>query len=209
MDLPDLSICLHWFDETVQLLQRFFVVVVAAFIAIRFEWLRQALRGAELKWRYRVPAIGVFGLLAILGTHSGIPIDIHQGLRAIDLSAELPEKLGETQAIVGFRDTMALVAGLIGGPWVGLGAGLLAGAERYPARRFCCACEWFSLGVIRCVCRRYTLSSTPLGDHGNRRILGSDSRNLVTQATHFNPRAPLQRRPGLILGSGGARRYCQ
>ena len=158
MDLPDLSICLHWFDETVQLLQRFFVVVVAAFIAIRFEWLRQALRGAELKWRYRVPAIGVFGLLAILGTHSGIPIDIHQGLRAIDLSAELPEKLGETQAIVGFRDTMALVAGLIGGPWVGLGAGLLAGAERYQLGGFAALASGLAsviLGVfaggIRCL----------------------------------------------------------
>jgi len=49
MDLPDMSIWLHWFDETVQLVQRLFVVVVAAFISIRFEWLRQALRGAELK----------------------------------------------------------------------------------------------------------------------------------------------------------------
>jgi two-component system sensor histidine kinase LytS len=131
MDLPDLSICLHWFDETVQILQRLFVVVVAAFISIRFEWLRQALRGAELKWRYRLPAMLVFGLLAIIGTHSGIIIDVREGWRAIDLSAEIPEKLSETQAIVGFRDTMALVAGLIGGPWVGFGAGLLAGAERY------------------------------------------------------------------------------
>jgi two-component system sensor histidine kinase LytS len=131
MDFFDLSICLHWFDETVQILQRLFVVVVAAFIAIRFEWLRQALRGAELKWRYRLPAIGVFGLLAIIGTHSGIIIDVREGGWMLDLSAEVPEKLGDTQAIVGFRDTMALAAGLIGGPWVGFGAGLLAGAERY------------------------------------------------------------------------------
>lgn len=131
MDFSDMSIYLHWFDVTVQLLQRFFIVVVAAFISIRFEWLRRALRGAELKWRYRVPAMLVFGLLAIIGTHSGIPVDIHQGLRAIDLTAQWPATLSETQAIVGFRDTMILAAGLIGGPWVGFGAGLLAGAERY------------------------------------------------------------------------------
>ncbi|NOT13591.1 MAG: histidine kinase [Methylococcaceae bacterium] len=131
MDFPDLPMLLHWLDETLQLLQRFFVVVVAAFISIRFEWLRQALRGAELKWRYRVPAIFVFGLLAIIGTHSGIPIDVHEDWWVIDLSAEMPAKLGETQAIVGFRDTMTLVAGLIGGPWVGFGTGLLAGTERY------------------------------------------------------------------------------
>lgn len=131
MDFPDMSICLHWFDETVQIVQRLFIVVVAAFISIRFEWLRQALRGADLKWRYRITAIVVFGLLAIIGTHSGIVVDVHEKGWAIDLSAPLPETLGESQAIVGFRDTMTLVAGLIGGPWVGFGAGLLAGAERY------------------------------------------------------------------------------
>ena len=113
MDFPDMSIGLHWFYVIMQLLPRLFVVVVAAFIAIRFEWLRQALRGTELQWRYCVPAILVFAMLAITGTHSGIPIDIHQGLQAIDLTTEMPEKLGETQAIVGFRDTMTLVSGLI------------------------------------------------------------------------------------------------
>ena len=131
MNFPEMSICLHWFDEIMQILPRLFVVVVAAFIAIRFEWLRRALRGDELKGRYHVPAILVFGLLAIIGTHSGIPIDIHQGLRATDLTAQWPTTLGDSQAIVGFRDTMILAAGLIGGPWVGLGAGLLAGGERY------------------------------------------------------------------------------
>ena len=131
MDLPELPLLFHWFDETVQLLQRLFIVVIAAFISIRFEWLRQALRGTELKWRYRIPAMLVFGLLAIVGTHSGIPIDVHQGWQSIDISADLPVKLGDTQAIVGFRDTIVLIAGMIAGPWVGFGAGLIAGVERY------------------------------------------------------------------------------
>ncbi len=131
MDFPELPHLLHWFDETIQLLQRFFIVVVAAFICIRFEWLRQALRGAELKWRYRVPAILVFGMLSIAGTHSGIIIDVHEKWQSIDLSTVWPNNLRETQAIVGFRDTMTLVSGLIGGPWVGFGTGLLAGVERY------------------------------------------------------------------------------
>jgi len=131
MNFPDMSIGLHWLYEIMQLLPRLFVVVVAAFVAIRFEWLRRALRGDELKWRYRVSAILVFALLAIIGTHSGILIDIHQGLREMDLTAQWPTKLSETQAIVGFRDTMILASGLIGGPWIGYGAGLLARAERY------------------------------------------------------------------------------
>jgi two-component system sensor histidine kinase LytS len=131
MDFPDTSLLLHWFDETVQILQRLFIVVVAAFIAIRLPSLRQALHGADLKWRYRPVAIIVFGLLAIIGTHSGLLIDIEQGIWHVDLTREVPMALQQNQAVVGFRDTMALVAGLIGGPWVGLGAGALAGAERY------------------------------------------------------------------------------
>ncbi len=97
MDFPDMSIGLHWFYVIMQLLPRLFVIVVLAFIAIRFEWLRQALRGTELQWRYRIPAILVFAFLAITGTHSGIPIDIHQGFQEIDLTAARPEKLGATK----------------------------------------------------------------------------------------------------------------
>lgn len=127
----DLSICLHWLDETLQIVPRLFIVVVAAFIAIRFASLRLALRGNQLSVPNQFFAIVVFALLAVIGTHSGIPIDIHQGLREIDLNAQWPSHLTDSQAIVGFRDTMILASGLIGGPWVGLGTGLIAGAERY------------------------------------------------------------------------------
>ena len=129
MTLPDLF--LHWLNEILQIVPRLFIVVVAAFIAIRFEWLRLALRGKQISRRNVLPAILVFALLAVIGTHSGIPIDIHLGLREIDLNAAWPAHLRDSQAIVGFRDTMILSAGMIGGPWVGLGAGLIAGAERY------------------------------------------------------------------------------
>ena len=84
MNLSGVSIYLHWLDIIVQIIPRLFIVVVAAFIAIRFEWLRQALRGAEVTWRYRIPAILVFALLAIIGTHSDVPIAIHQDSQAID-----------------------------------------------------------------------------------------------------------------------------
>lgn len=38
----------HWLDITLQVTQRLFIVVVAAFIVIRFKGLRLALRGADL-----------------------------------------------------------------------------------------------------------------------------------------------------------------
>lgn len=131
MDFPDFNNLFHWFDVTMQLLQRLFVVVVAALIAIRFEWLRRALRGAELAWSHRLTAMAIFGGLAVIGTHSGVLIDMHQSGLVMDWFFGLPTQLEASQTIISFRNTMVLVAGLMGGPWVGLGAGLIAGVERY------------------------------------------------------------------------------
>lgn len=131
MDSPDIAILYHWFDESVQLLQRLSIVVVAAVIATRFNWLRQALRGGALKRRYLLISILIFGLLAIIGTHSEIVIDVSMDERILDSTQEFANPLKDTQAIVSFRDTMTLAAGLIGGPWVGLGTGLIAGTDRY------------------------------------------------------------------------------
>jgi LytS/YehU family sensor histidine kinase len=121
---------LNQINQTGQILQRSCIVIVAAFISLRFIRVRQVVRGAELKWRYRIPAILIFGSLAIAGTHNGVIIDVSEGWGAADLSTKWPTRLRPTQGIVGFRDTMTLMAGFIGGPWVGFGAGFMAGAER-------------------------------------------------------------------------------
>jgi two-component system sensor histidine kinase LytS len=131
MDFPDFDHLFHWFDVTVQLVQRLFMVVVAGLIAIRFEWLRRALRGAELNWQHRLTAMLIFGGLAVVGTHSGILIDMHQSGLVMDWFFGLPTRLLDSQTIISLRNAMILVAGLMGGPWVGMGAGLIAGIERY------------------------------------------------------------------------------
>jgi len=124
MDFPDTFILFHWFAVTMQILERLFIVFVAAFLCIRLKVLRQALHGAKLTWQHSIVAILTLSLLAIIGTHSGVLIDIHDNSWTMDLSEEVPTTLKTTQAIVGFRDTMTLAAGLIGGP-------LVAGVERY------------------------------------------------------------------------------
>ena len=121
----------HWLDITLQVTPRLFIVVVAAFVAIRFKGLRLALRGADLQWRYVPIAIVIFSLFSIIGTHSGVFIDVSGDETHIDLLKDSPLVLNQHQAIASFRDTMALVAGLIAGPWVGFCAGTLAGFERY------------------------------------------------------------------------------
>jgi two-component system sensor histidine kinase LytS len=128
-DLP--PYLLHSLDNTPQLLQRICVLIVAALISIRFKWLRQVLLGAEKSIMLRLAAIAVFGLLAIIGTHGGMVIDLEHGSKVLGWSPGLFIKLEPFQAIVGFRDTITLMAGMIGGSWVGFGVGLVAGLERY------------------------------------------------------------------------------
>jgi two-component system sensor histidine kinase LytS len=124
-----LDIFWHWLLYTPELLQRICVVVVAAFISIRWRWLRAILHEQPMKPRHCFIAALVFGGLGVMGTHSGIVIDIDQ----LNQNAQVlqHQTLRESEAIIGFRDVMVMMAGVIGGVWVGLGAGLLAGFERY------------------------------------------------------------------------------
>ncbi len=125
------DIMFHWLDNTAQLSQRVCVVLMAAYVSIRTDWLRLALRGDSFRWRNRLVSAAFFGLFAIIGTHSGFLLDVHQVGKHIEWPADLSDALKNSQAVIGFRDLMVLAAGLTGGPWVGLGAGLMAGWERY------------------------------------------------------------------------------
>lgn len=52
----------HWLDNTAQLSQRVCVVLMAAYVSIRMEWLRQALKGDLSLWRNRLIAATFFGV---------------------------------------------------------------------------------------------------------------------------------------------------
>lgn len=121
----------HWLDNTAQLSQRVCVVLIAAHVSIRIDWLRQALRGNSHQWRNHLVCATFFGIFAIIGTHSGFLLDVRQVGKHVAWPADLSDALKHSQAVIGFRDLMVLAAGLTGGPWIGLGAGLLAGWERY------------------------------------------------------------------------------
>ncbi|MCI0668527.1 MAG: histidine kinase [Methylococcaceae bacterium] len=162
LDLP-----LNWLNYTLLLVQRLCVVVTAAFASIRLEWLRRALRGADTEWRYRLVAIAVFGLLGIVGTHSGFIFDRRLGVR-IDDTLRIGDALKESEAIVGFRDSMVLAAGLIAGPWVGFGAGVVSGWERYTAGGFAAGASGSAtvlIGIIAGLARRIrpNWGESPLG----------------------------------------------
>ncbi len=131
MELLNLVQVFQFFlDFTVLLVPRLCVVVVAAVACIRLPWVRRAVRDLDASWKPRLLMAFAFGGLGILATHFGILVEVDNAAVKI-VEGPVDVRLNEHQAVVSFRDTLVMAGGLIGGPWVGLGAGLLAGFERY------------------------------------------------------------------------------
>jgi LytS/YehU family sensor histidine kinase len=118
---------LHLFSIILEIIQRLSLLAIAAYMAMRLDFLREVLQGAMRNWQNATLAALFFGVLAIIGTHSGIQIDMQNGgilnWRLSDTTKSLP--------IVSFRYPILMVAGLTCGPTSGLIAGLLAAIDRY------------------------------------------------------------------------------
>ncbi|MHB8084908.1 MAG: LytS/YhcK type 5TM receptor domain-containing protein, partial [Dehalococcoidia bacterium] len=94
----------------VNLVQTTCVIIVFAYVVTRAGFFTEIL---EKKFNFKNQAIMIllFGALSIFGTYGGI---------------QLP-----SGAIANIRDLGPMVAGLVAGPVVGLGAGLIGGIQRY------------------------------------------------------------------------------
>lgn len=113
---------------------RMCVIATVAFLFTRWRPFRRLVVSCADR-REKVALTVIFGLLGIMGTYSGVPV------------------LG---AIANHRVVAAAVAGLLGGPWVGLGAGAIAGLHRLSLGGFTClACggattfEGLMAGLVR------------------------------------------------------------
>lgn len=91
------------------LAERLSMVATAAFILSRTPALGRIL-SRQLTNRDRLLLVLVLGGMGIVGTYAGIPIH---------------------DALANSRVVGVMVAGLLGGPFVGAGAGLIAGIHRY------------------------------------------------------------------------------
>lgn len=96
-------------DLFISLLERMSVVATIAFVMTRSRIFHRLLHRKASRKEKALLAM-VFGLVGVLGTYTGIPV---QG------------------ALANSRVIGPLAGGLLGGPLVGLGAGLLAGGHRY------------------------------------------------------------------------------
>jgi phosphoserine phosphatase RsbU/P len=86
------------------------VIVLVAYLVTRTRFFNEVLE-RHYTFKNRLFTILCFGALSIFGTYGGV---------------ELP-----TGAIANLRDLGPLIAGLFGGPLIGLGAGLIGGIHRY------------------------------------------------------------------------------
>jgi two-component system, LytTR family, sensor histidine kinase LytS len=110
----------------ITMMERLGILVMIAFILTRFPFFRDMIYQEQLNRKQRYTAIIFFGFFGIIGTYSGLTLstDSLQFNRWItDLSAD--------EAIANSRVIGVVLAGLLGGYRVGIGAGLIAGLHRF------------------------------------------------------------------------------
>lgn len=97
-------------DLLIELVKNMSVVIVLAYVLARTRAYSTMMSKKEASSRQKLALILIFGIFSIYGTLSGIKI------------------MG---AIANIRDLGPAIAGLIGGPLVGVGAGLIGGIHRF------------------------------------------------------------------------------
>jgi sigma-B regulation protein RsbU (phosphoserine phosphatase) len=96
-------------ELSLRLVANMFVIVGVAYLVTRTRYLQKVMQH-QFTLQNRAFFVLVFGALAIFATYAGIPVP---------------------GAIANVRDLGPIIAGLLGGPVIGLGAGLIGGVHRY------------------------------------------------------------------------------
>jgi two-component system sensor histidine kinase LytS len=115
------------------------IIVLSAFLLSKSTFFKRYILKKKLTLRDKILFSFLFGFVGIIGTYSGIPVD---------------------DAIANSRSIGVIVAGLFGGPAVGIGAGLIAGIHRMiiPVGRFtamACGISTILGGVIAGYFKKY------------------------------------------------------
>lgn len=112
-------------DLLVIMLERVGMIVAVAFIFTRFQFFKDLVHHDKLNRKQELTAILFFGFFGIVGTYFGVALNmntLHFNSVATVLTSD--------EAIANSRVIGVVVAGLLGGYRVGIGAGLIAGIHR-------------------------------------------------------------------------------
>jgi len=114
------------FELLITMLERLGIIVAIAFILTRLKFFRGMMYQEELSRLQKLVAIVFFGFFGIIGTYTGLSLNTESmefGRWASGLTSD--------EALANSRVIGVVLAGLLGGYKVGLGAGLIAGIHRF------------------------------------------------------------------------------
>lgn len=106
--------------------ERLGIIVTIAFVLTRFRFFRQMLNEDQFNRKQQVKAILFFGIFGIIGTYTGLTLSTE----SLEFNRWV-NSVGEEEAIANSRVIGVVLAGLLGGWRIGLGAGLVAGIHRF------------------------------------------------------------------------------
>ncbi|OIU70424.1 sensor histidine kinase [Rossellomorea aquimaris] len=109
------------------MIERLGIIVTIAFVMTRLGFFRKLIeQRSHVKKSQTVLIILLFGFFGIIGSYTGLIVNAEA-----DEYAKWHMTLQENEAIANSRVIGIVAAGLLGGPWIGLGAGMVAGVHRY------------------------------------------------------------------------------
>ncbi|MGS2777299.1 LytS/YhcK type 5TM receptor domain-containing protein [Robertmurraya sp. GLU-23] len=114
------------FELLLTMVERLGIIVTIAFVLTRFPFFRDMIYQEQLDRKQQFTAILFFGFFGIIGTYSGLTLST-ESLHFSSWTAGL----NQDEAIANSRVVGVVIAGLLGGYKVGIGAGIIAGLHRF------------------------------------------------------------------------------
>lgn len=133
-------------DLLITMLERVGTIIAVAFILTRLQFFKNMIRHDKLNRKQELTAILFFGSFGIIGTYLGVAFNTSTANFDNVLVS-----LTSDEAIANTRVISVVVAGLLGGYRLGIGAGLIAGIHRFTLGGFTavsCGLSTIVAGVI-------------------------------------------------------------
>ncbi|ETI68730.1 sensor histidine kinase [Neobacillus vireti] len=127
------------------MLEKVGIIVIVAFLLAQMRSFRQVIQNKH-STNEKVMLILLFGTFGIISNYTGIEVHHHTIGRAEWLS-----EMNQESALANTRVMGIVIGGLLGGPAVGIGAGLIAGIHRYTLGGFTalsCALSTILAGIV-------------------------------------------------------------
>lgn len=136
------------------MLERLGIIVMVAFVMTRIPFFRRLIDDPDVTLFQRISVTLLFGFFGIIGTYTGVVVSTGEEASYMMWLTDL----AQDEAIANSRVMGIVVAGILGGWKVGLGAGLIAGGHRFLLGGFtglACGLSAIIAGLLSGIAHRY------------------------------------------------------